>query len=319
MVLACDGSIFDLPNTKLVRNEFEISEHKLFEHNTTRARVSCMLDVNSGFIITSKLVKRSIDEKTLALQHLENLKSRFNIKKVITIYDRGYNSIELMDKTEDLGSKYLIRLKNSTFKQKIKNMKSDDEIIQINLTNAILNRIRDENLRKKLEKQRRLSIRIVKVKLKTGDIEILATNLTNEKFSVEELKELYSQRWTIETGYDKLKNLIQIEEFTGIRKIIIEQDFYASIFIYNLCTAFKNDSDKRITRKPRNKQEKMKYQTNFSNLVGIIYSNLYELLVKNASFISKKVRFLIIESSKKLTQENLSKNRKKRTKNSRCF
>lgn len=217
-----------------------------------------------------------------------------------------------MDKTEDLGSKYLIRLKNSTFKQKIKNMKSDDEIIQINLTNAILNRIRDENLRKKLEKQRRLSIRIVKVKLKTGDIEILATNLTNEKFSVEELKELYSQRWTIETGYDKLKNLIQIEEFTGIRKIIIEQDFYASIFIYNLCTAFKNDSDKRITRKPRNKQEKMKYQTNFSNLVGIIYSNLYELLVKNASFISKKVRFLIIESSKKLTQENLSKNRKKK-------
>lgn len=66
---------------------------------------------------------------------------------------------------------------------------------------------------------------------KNETIETLATNLTNEEFNSDELKLLYGKRWTIETGFDKLKNLVQIEEFSGTRRVIIEQDFYAHIFI----------------------------------------------------------------------------------------
>ena len=64
--------------------------------------------------------------------------------------------------------------------------------------------------------------------------EILATNLTPEEFSTEDLKELYAKRWTVETGFDRLKNLIEIEDFSGTQRKIIEQDFYAHIFVYNL-------------------------------------------------------------------------------------
>ena len=35
-----------------------------------------------------------------------------------------------------------------------------------------------------------------------------------KEFNSDELKLLYGKRWTIETGFDKLKNLVQIEEFS---------------------------------------------------------------------------------------------------------
>ena len=80
-----------------------------------------------------------------------------------------------------------------------------------------------------------------------------------------------------------LKSLVRIEEFTGNRRIIIEQDFYAHIFIYNLANAIKNDGQNKITIKPRNKEAQMIYQPNFSKIVGNI--NLYfpDLLGENTS------------------------------------
>ena len=133
----------------------------------------------------------------MAIEHLENIKERFDIKKIITIYDRGYPSIKLMIKTIDLGSKFLIRLPKNIFRHQIKQMKTNDEIITINLVNRRLKHFNDEYLKEKARKMGRLEIRIVLVDIGKDEPEILATNLTPEEFSTEELKELYSKRWTV--------------------------------------------------------------------------------------------------------------------------
>ena len=44
----------------------------------------------------SQIVKRTKNEIKLAIEHLKNMKNRFNIRKLITVLDRGYVSIELM-------------------------------------------------------------------------------------------------------------------------------------------------------------------------------------------------------------------------------
>lgn len=253
MVAACDGSIFDLPNFTITREEFPPGGKNLLKPKRTGARVSCFLDVSSKIILNIKIVERSISEISLAKQQLIELKNHFDITKLITIYDRGYNSIELMIKTEDLGSKFLIRLRTNTFKKQINKMQTNDEIISFNITNTILNRFEDEELKAKAEKMGRFNLRIVKVELKNGTTELLATNLTREEFSIYELKELYAKRWTVETGFDRLKNLIEIEEFSGNRRRIIEQDFYAHVFIYNLTIVLKFEAEQKITRKPREK------------------------------------------------------------------
>ena len=293
IVCACDGSIVDLPNVTLTREEFPLGDENLLKENRIRARVSCFLDVHSKHILTAKIVETTTNEVDLAIEHLENLKKRLNIKKLITIYDRGYPSIELMVKTMDLDSKFLIRLPKNVFKRQIRKMSTNDEIIKINLVNSRLRAFDDENLKEKAEKMGRLEIRIAVVDIGKNEPEILATNLTHEEFTTEDLKELYSKRWTVETGFDRLKNLVEIEDFSGIRRRIIEQDFYAHIFVYNLAITIKNHAENKITRTPRDNCEKIVYNSNFAKITGNIYLFLFDIIFSTQTKKEQIIDFII--------------------------
>ena len=279
IVVACDGSIFHVPNTILTKIAFKIPILNVFKRFLSRVRVSCILDVNSTLILSAKIVSRNIDEISLAIEHLKDLNSRMDISKLLTLYDRGYGSTKLMIYNLYYGSNFVIRLNSMAFSKKISNMASDDGIIQINITKKILRSITDENVREFAEKMGRLEIRIVKVKLKNGTIEILATNLDSSKYNRSYLKEIYGKRWAIETGYDKLKNLIRIEDFTGIRQEIIEQDFYAGIFMYNVCSTIKFDIERSNIPVPKNSNKKYKITANFSSIVTLVYNYIYKLFV----------------------------------------
>ena len=311
---ACDGSIVDLPNVTLTREEFPVGDENLLKEKRIRARVSCILDVHSKHILTAKIVETTVNEIDLAIEHLENLRQRLDITKLITIYDRGYPSIELMTKIIDLNSKFLIRLPKNVFIHQIKQMKSNDEIIQINMINSRLNNFDDENLKEKARKMGRLEIRIVLVDIGKDEPEILATNLTPEEFTTEDLKELYKKRWTVETGFDRLKNLIEIEDFSGIRRPIIEQDFYAHLFVYNLAMTIKNHAENNITRTPRNKEEKIIYQSNFAKITGNIYLFFFDIIFGSQTKKEQIIDFITKEASKELTQykENQYENKERK-------
>ena len=70
-----------------------------------------------------------------------------------------------------------------------------------------------------------------------------------DRFSKKYLKEPYNLRMIIETDYDSLKNILKTENFTGQRKIIIEQDIYSKIFLPNLLRTLKKDIVKEIQEK----------------------------------------------------------------------
>ncbi len=305
IICACDGSIFDLPNTPTTKKAFNIPPDTVFKRFLSRGRVSCILDVHSKHILTSKIVSKSVSEVKLAIEHLNNLNKRLNLTKLIVIYDRGYGSIELMLNTIYLNSKFIIRLNSQAFKKKIQQMNSDDEIIQVNIKNYILKKIDDENVREFAVKMERLEFRIVKVKLKNGDIELLATNLDENEFSKNDLKELYGKRWTIETGYDKLKNFIELEEFSGIRKEIIEQDFYAGIFIYNVATTVKFNIENIYTLETKNKTKNYKITANFSSIITLIYDYLYPLIIESKSLKEKIMDFILLLASKELSYNKI--------------
>ena len=65
IVCACDGSIFGLPNTPTTKKAFNIPPDTIFERFLSRGRVSCILDVHSKHILTSKIVSRSVGEVKL--------------------------------------------------------------------------------------------------------------------------------------------------------------------------------------------------------------------------------------------------------------
>ena len=306
IIAACDSSIFDLPNVTLTRIDFNIKDHDAFGKHRIRARVSGILDVNSKFILTTKIVEKSVKETTLAIQHLNDLKKRLDITKFITIYDRGYTSIELMLFTEKLNSKFIIRLTKNAFKKKRRQIKSNDKIIEINLTNSIIKESDNEEAKEIAKKMGRYKFRIVEITLENGTKEILATNLSPEEFNIEELKELYGQRWSIETGFKKLKSQVMIERFSGHRRIIIEQDFYASIFIYNLATAIQWDGEKQMKVKKRNPDMEFIRKANFASIVGIIYIYMEDILSFDSETVNQVMDFLIHQAKCLYHQKNIN-------------
>ena len=89
------------------------------------ARISCTVDTKMDIVISAIIENQTVDEITLALRHLDDVKNKINMNNVITCYDRFYNSTEIMLKTETLNSYYLIRGKTNTFKKQQQKMDND--------------------------------------------------------------------------------------------------------------------------------------------------------------------------------------------------
>ena len=309
-VTATDASIIEIPNHKITREEFEIPENTEFKTHKSSARISCMADVKNDLILSSNITNKYVSELENALFHLDDVKDKINLSKTITNYDRGYNSTELMLKTIQLESYFIIRGKETTFAKQQRKMEKTgktDQTFKINLNNTKIKRFHSEEIKEFARKKQRMNIRIVKVKLKNGIIETLFTNLPKEIANSQELKELYGDRWTIETDYDRLKNKLQIEKFTGRRKITIEQDFYSHIFIFNSLMAIKNDAEDNITRKPRktNKHE-YEYKSNLNRLIGEIKEQMPELLSNDKEEVQKIVENIMEIGSKDLVYTKIN-------------
>ena len=254
---------------------------------------------------------KRVSEVQLAIDHLIELTERMDVTKLITTFDRGYAALELMVVMACLNSKFLIRLKSTTFQNKIKKLETNDGIITLNIKKRTLNKIRDKKIRKQAKKMGRINIRIVKVELKTGEIEILATNLSPVEFSSQELKSLYKKRWEIETGFDRLKNYVRIEDFSGRSIELIEQDFYANVFLYNVAMCIKMDATKRIMRQPRKSKHKYVYVVNFSQIISLLYENFFDLISEIRVMKEYIIDFIVREAARDPTNKKIDVERER--------
>lgn len=76
-------------------------------------------------------------------------------------------------------------------------------------------------------------MRLVRFRLENGTYECLATSLSEESFSIEDLKEIYRKRWGIETAFRELKYITGISAFHSKQENSILQEIYARLIIYN--------------------------------------------------------------------------------------
>ena len=61
-----------------------------------------------------------------------------------------------------------------------------------------------------------LPVRIVRFKISDDSYEVIATNLSEDLFSSDDLKMLYSMRWRIETSFQDLKYTVGLRYFHAI-------------------------------------------------------------------------------------------------------
>ena len=311
-ILAGDTSICDAPNIGYTEKQLKELNNPHFNRlrkELIRFRASCIVDTQTDFILTTTITNsKKIGEVELAMQHLDNLNQRIDMTNTITTYDRGYDALELMLKHKNINSYFLIRLKADDFINERKYMKTNDEIINITINRIRTQNFHDEELKKQAREKRSTEIRITEIELttKTGKkyTEILASNLPFDKFTTSDLKELYNKRWKIETNFDRLKNIIHIENFSGYNEEIIQQDFYANIFMFNYLMAMKLDADQKIQEKQKNKNLKHEYKTNLNVLFGLIKLDMPDLLSDDPKERENAVKRILNTAQSNLVEKN---------------
>lgn len=280
LIAAIDGSDFEVPNTKETSQRYQ-TEILANRKDCVRIKISNCYDVLNHYVLDTLVERYKYDEKKLAKRHLIKAKELTGKFQIIRVMDRGYASLSDMYHSNINNDKFVVRLKTAYFKKEQSQMTSNDEWIDIKYQ---YDRIRvyresDTQLYNFYESGNTVKIRFVKVILKTGEVEILLTNLESEKFTTEDIEYIYQLRWGIETSYHYLKESMKITNISSSKDCIIKQEIYSQMFVFNLLQGMQNDLEEEI------EQEKYKHKMkiNINMAVGYIKKRLIFLLLEEDS------------------------------------
>ena len=147
-----------------------------------------------------------------------------------------------------------------------------------------------------------LKVRLVRVDLPDGTVEVLVTNLWEEEgYDYKIFGELYFKRWGVETAIGTAKNLLQLECFSGLTVNSVCQDFYATVFMANLTALFaeqaitdENADPALYTRKATKTKSAWPKKTNMNKACGKLRQSLVQLFMSTdpASIIKSLIVYL---------------------------
>jgi hypothetical protein len=92
-----------------------------------------------------------------------------------------------------------------------------------------------------------LKLRLVRVVLPNGHIEVLATSLLDSAaHPASAFGALYGSRWRIEEGFKTLKQRLHLEGFTGELPHAIEQEIHAKVLVANITAALSSQAHAQL-------------------------------------------------------------------------
>jgi hypothetical protein len=165
-----------------------------------------------------------------------------------------------------------------------RNSTEDDKTIEIDITERRISTNRMKNVTEPVK----FNVRCLRIKLEQED-EILITNLSAEQLTLDEGKFVYNCRWGIETNYNFLKNVLELENFTGETDIAIQQDFYATIYIKNVASLIIKDAQAEYEKDISNKNKKHECKINRSIAIGYLKRDLIHVLLQNSPEKAKRL------------------------------
>jgi hypothetical protein len=237
-LIAIDGTTVALENTPELKEAFGCSGPN---KDAATALASIAFGPLDHAIYDFRITRYDKDERDLAKMHVERL-AELKLQGSLLLFDRGYPSAGFIAFLRERGFHFLMRSRGKW------NLEAD--AIE---TQGWINIHHDEKT---------YSIRVMKIKLSTGDVETLVTDLKEDQLSLAEAGQLYFKCWGIEGGIDVIKSKAQLENFSGKTKHSVLQDFYATIFIVNIALASATLADEKIEEADKDKELKYKRQSN---------------------------------------------------------
>jgi hypothetical protein len=257
-LLAIDASMADLPQNEAINNHFGVW-HPYSGGICAKARLSQLYDVLNKITVDAVIAPKEEDERSLAANHLTHVQ-----ENDLLLMDRGYPAFWLFVAILLREAHFCTRLSVSEWQVAKKFVASREE------EQYVLLRPGYEARKKCAERSlptEPIRVRLIRVELATGEIEVLATTLLDRtRFPAALFQDLYHHRWPVEEDYTVMKSRLEIENWFGKSVQAVYQEFHATIFSKNMSAILAHPAQRVVTQ--QSQQKKYVYQVNMTNLIS---------------------------------------------------
>jgi hypothetical protein len=279
-----------LPNEPNITDHFGVQKGKANQVDCAIGMASVFYDVLNHQVIDSTIQPNNTSENKCAAQHLQYSKDNDLI-----IYDRGYPSFWLYALHTKLKRKFCMRAKTNQclHVKEFINSNKKQTVVTYHPNKSSIKTCEENNL-----STAPITLRLIRVDL-PGGVEVLITNLMDTvEYNKGLFKSLYHQRWGIEENYKRLKQWLEIENFSGKSALSVQQDFYAKILASNLTALMSMAAQVIVDSKTEHR--KLSYQINFAQAASkmkhkivclIVYADtgIKQLIEQMIGYISKTI------------------------------
>ena len=279
LVLAADGSDVNIPTTPET-----IAVYGNASRNNTKLcaqiGLGCLYDALNRMILDAAINKPKFNEMAVAEAQIASVRETIGDKPFLVTMDRGYPGIPAFLRMIDSQTYFVARLKSCDFKAEQQALAADEDV-SIQLTKSRRKHYMGTADEAIVMSRDSFHLRRVRVWLNEDrtEYEILATNLPRDQFPAECFGELYHLRWRLETAYQVLKDRLQMENFTGTKPVLLEQDIYSTIYVSNIAEDIARDIEQEQADHLRN-DYKHRMAVNRSLCIGLLKNDLIYILLE---------------------------------------
>lgn len=266
-LLAVDGSRVELPNDPEISAKFGI-------HSTSgrpMGVLSTLYDLEHRLWLDGQLVPANTAEREVAKEHLAK-----TAPDDLLLYDRGYPSFWFFALHQQAERHFCMRLQRSLFPNSDSFFEANEpeRIVQIAPTKP-----RRRQCRQHDAPTVPITLRLIRVVLDSGTVEVLATSLLDAKrYPAELFAGLYQKRWGIEEGYKHLKIHAELQNWSGRQMHTVLQDLHAKMLTLNLAAMHELVAQAKLEEITRNRQHS--YQVNRAMGLSFLKGNLVRILTE---------------------------------------
>ena len=266
-LVAVDGTKIRLPL------DAQLAEHFGTQNNQTSTGRPMALyvshyDASNGIPLGGELSPSYMGERFLAERLLEE-----RAPTDLMLYDRGFPSFALFALHRHVDRAFCARLPMNFCNEVVQFLKSGahDAIIEWH-ANA---KTKSDCARLGISAAP-LRLRLVRVNLSGGTVEVLATNLFDtEAFPAHLFKDLYRKRWTVEESFKAVKPALRLEQFRTQGVLGVYQEVYARFLTLTLVSIARALAQPTFTARTQNR--KHPHQVNFRAAIGHLRTYFFQL------------------------------------------
>ena len=270
---AIDGSQIRLPYEPEIIKEFGVNQGKENQRDCALGLASVYYDVLNNLCLDASINPTKTSERACIAKHLKIAQSND-----LSLLDRGYSAFWVYAQYREMNQAFCMRAKvgaNLLAKAFVKSGKTETVVTFTPNVKAV------DTCHKKGLSSEPIKLRLVRVDLKS-EVEVLITNLMDEdRYPANEFKGLYHLRWGIEENFKRLKQWVEIENFSGKSALSVKQDFHAKIVATNLTFVVGNASQEVLNKAVKNR--KLRYQINYAQALSKMKNTLIKWLHLSSS------------------------------------